>query len=344
MIKLESLCPSLGYQLTNVFDYDRFENMKSLIFSLIFSHILFFALGPADAFWVWTPETNKFINPKHAVKETPALQLEHAKVLYESKDYKVAIREFQKLLKHYPRAKEAPEAQFFIGQIYEEQGNLIESFKAYQEVIKIYPFSELSGEIVKRQYGLGERILKGENEKKLFNIKLGLSEFDVVEVFQAVIDNAPYGPLAAPAQYKIALYYQEKDLFQEAREAFEKVTNDYPDNKWAKAAEYQIAVTDAKQSTATGYDHDVTQSAVDEFERFVEKYPDATLSKDAQNEIYRLREKEAENAFNVAEFYVKQKQYNAAKIYFQDVVDEYRKTTWASKALTRIREINEFIQ
>ena len=70
--------------------------------------------GPV-AFWIWTPETNKWINPKYAVKETPQEQLKVGTDLYEMKEYKQAIREFEKLLKHYPRARQAPDAQYHIG-------------------------------------------------------------------------------------------------------------------------------------------------------------------------------------------------------------------------------------
>ena len=82
-------------------------------------------------------------------------------------------------------------------------------------------------------------------------------------------------------------------------------------------------------------------SAVDEFDEFVEMYPDAELSKQAKEQIRQLREKEAENSFVVAQFYEKQKNYKAAKIYYQVVVDDFEDSSWASKSLVKIREMNE---
>ena len=41
----------------------------------------------------------------------------------------------------------------------------------------------------------------------------------------------PWFPLAAPSQYKIGLYLLEQHLYQEARDEFDKVINDYPDNE-----------------------------------------------------------------------------------------------------------------
>ncbi len=297
-------------------------------------------LSRATAFWVWTPETNKWINPKYSVKDTPQEQLQVGLDLYEAKEYKKAIREFEKLLKHYPRARQAPDAQFTIGKCFEAQGALYRAFKEYQIVVDKYPFSELSADIVQKQYDIGLRLLDGESKGKGFLGAFTGSEHDIIDVFKAVIKNAPYGDLAAPSQYKIGLYLLEKRLYQEARDEFEKVINDYSESEWAKAAKYQIAVTDAHRSTSAEYDQKVTQAAIEEFNDFVESYPEAELSQEAKRQIRELREKEAENSYQVAQFYEKQKNYKAAKVYYQVVVDDFRNSSWSSKALNKIREMS----
>jgi len=296
---------------------------------------------PSPAFWVWTPETNKWTNPKYAVKDTPQEQLQVGLEFFEMKDYKEAVREFQKLLKHYPRAVQAPDAQYHIGLCLEEQDKLYGAFKEYQTVIDKYPFSELASTIVQRQYDIGNKLLENANNRGAFIDTLAGADYNVIDVFKAVIKNAPYGDLAAPAQYKIGLYLQEKQLYQEARDELEKVVNDYPDSEWAKAAKYQIAMVDSKRSTDAQYDQKVTQAAIEEFNDFVKTYPDAELSAQAKEEISQLREKEAENSFVIAQFYEKQKKYKAAKIYYQAVVDKFQNTSWASESLKKIREINE---
>ena len=79
--------------------------------------LLFLVTAPtfSHALWIWTPETGKFINPKMSVKSTPHEQLEFAKSFIEIKKYPEALSELKKLIRHYPRAKEAPEAQYYIG-------------------------------------------------------------------------------------------------------------------------------------------------------------------------------------------------------------------------------------
>ena len=63
-------------------------------------------LLPASSFgyWVWTPKTGKWVNPKYAVKDTPKEQMEWAMWFYESGEYKRAISELEKLIENYPNS------------------------------------------------------------------------------------------------------------------------------------------------------------------------------------------------------------------------------------------------
>src|SRR3989338_2412608 len=92
--------------------------MKRLSIVAIF--ILYIMAGPVFGYWIWTPESGKWENPKYAAKDTPEDQIAYAKKSYEEKNLKDALREFKKLLKYYPLSKEAPTAQYYAGRIMED--------------------------------------------------------------------------------------------------------------------------------------------------------------------------------------------------------------------------------
>src|SRR5579862_8645956 len=96
----------------------------------IFLSALFLAVVPClcRADWIWTPETGKFINPKWEVKPTPEDQLEYAQSFKDQGNCNKAMAEFKKLIKAYPRAKEAPEAEFFTGQCLESINKPYEAY------------------------------------------------------------------------------------------------------------------------------------------------------------------------------------------------------------------------
>ncbi|MFC1510231.1 outer membrane protein assembly factor BamD [Candidatus Omnitrophota bacterium] len=316
---------------------------KVLIILFLLVGAVFCSVAPSHAFWMWTPETGEWINPKYAVKETPSEQLDHANQFYAEQKYKEAISEYKKLIKHYPRSREASEAQFFIAKVFYDQGKKHQAYLEYQTVIDKYPFSERSAEIVRSQYDIGVELLEDPNRGRFMDTVTG-NDIEVLDIFRVVIKNAPYGELAAPSQYKIALYLTEKKLYQEARDEFERVINDYPQSEWAEAATYQIAMLDAKRSTGAEYDQKITETAIQELNEFAQMYPDAELTEDAKNQVAELREKEAESKMVVAEFYEKQKNYKAASIYYKKVLEKYNDTRWAVQALKRIQEISGKIE
>jgi len=203
-----------------------------------FCLILFFLLcanSPCYAFWIWTPKTGKFINPKAVAKASPQDQLAVAVKLFDAKDFEESSREFKKVLTSFPKALEAAEAQYYLGRISEAQRKPYEAFQAYQKVVDKYPFSERIGEIVQRQFDIGELFMSGE-KRKAMGVDLPV-EHPSVEIFGKVTDNSPYGPLAAKAQYKLGLVLKSQQRFDEAQDAFYRVVKNYPESEWVEPAQ-----------------------------------------------------------------------------------------------------------
>ncbi len=300
---------------------------------MIFFLVLPFS--PAYPYWIWTPKTQKWINPKTAVKQNPKEQFEFAKSLYDAKEYEEARREFRKLLKSYPKSFEASESQYYLGVIEEAQGNLYVAYLAYQKVIDKYPFSERIAEINEREYKIAETFMSGE-KRKAMGMALPV-ENPAIEIFSKVIENSTYGPLAPKAQYKLGLVLKNLLRFYEAEEAFNKVVSNYPDSEWAEAAKFQIASCRANLSRSPDYDQGATKEAKEKFEEFVREHPEAILSQQAEKNIAQLREKEAESSYNTARFYEKQKACEAAKIYYNDAISNYPGSIWAAKSMERLQ-------
>ncbi len=303
----------------------------TIIFIAIFITL---SLSPAYAYWIWTPKTGKWINPKTAVKSTPKEQFDFAKGFYDVKKYEDAKREFRKLLKHYPKSVEAAESQYYLGLMEDAQGNLYEAYQAYQKVIDKYPFSERIPQIIEREYKIGDAFMSG-HKRKAMGVPLPV-ENPAIEIFSKVVENSTYGPWAAASQYKLGLALKGVLRYYEAEEAFNKVVSSYPDSEWAAPAKFQIASCRAAVSRGPEYDQGAAGEAKEKFEAFVKEHPDAVLSAEAQKNIEQLNEKEAASNYSIARFYEKQKAFEAAKIYYNDVINNYPKSQWAVKALERL--------
>jgi outer membrane protein assembly factor BamD len=312
--------------------------MRRVIFILT-ALFLVFSASCAQAYWLWTPKTGKWVNPKTIGKSSPGEQFEFAKGLYDAKNYQDAKSEFKRLLKFFPKSKEAADGQYYLGLIDENEGNLYEAYLSFQKVIDKYPFSEKIAEITEQQYKIGESFMTGEKRKAL-----GLSlpvENPAIEIFTKVVENSTYGPLAPKAQYKLGLVLKSLTRYYEAEEAFNKVVSNYPDSEWAQAAKFQIASCRASLSRSPDYDQGATQEAKNKFEEFVKNNPDAVLSRDAEKSISRLKEKEAQGSFNIARFYEKQKAFDAARVYYNETISNYPDSIWSARAIERMQVLEK---
>jgi outer membrane protein assembly factor BamD len=221
----------------------------------------------------------------------------------------------------------------------ELQGNLYEAYKEYQRVVDKYPFSERIQDIIDREYKIAEAFMSGEKRKAL-GVPLPV-ENPSIEIFTKVVENSTYGPIAPKAQYKLGLVLKGLERFDESEEAFNKVVTNYPDSEWVEPAKFQIASCRAALSRGPEYDSGSANEAKEKFESFLKDHPDAVLSKEAEQNISKLREKEAASNYNIALFYEKQKAYPSARIYYNEVVDKYSDSNWAPKAQEKLKALDK---
>lgn len=310
--------------------------MKLKISLIIFMVLGSLLLHPSQCFsyWMWTPETKKWINPKYAPKDTPKEQLLYAMDLFEAREYRRALEEFKKLVAYYRRSEAAAEAQYYIGRCHEYLENPYHAFEAYQNVIENYPFSQRIDEIIKREYDIGERLFEGE-KIKFTGLAFKATPEHIIEVYKKVVGNAPYSEYAPMAQYRIGQLYKRLRLYREALEAFQKIVVDYPDSEIVNDAEFQVAICASAGSLGSAYDQELTVKAIEKFEEFARSHPDSELVKEAQKERTNLIEKKAASLYETAQFYEKRKRYKSAIIYYEDIVDNFSTASVAPLAMER---------
>lgn len=293
---------------------------------------------PARAYWVWTPETKKFINPKYAVKDTPKEQYDWAMGFYNSKDYKRAATEFEKLVKNYEYSEYASEAQYYAGLSYDNQGKYYIAFQNYQKAVDNFPHVSNIDEIIAREYNIGN-IYASKSNPKVLGAEIMTSYDRAIEIYKKVVDNAPFGKLADEAQFKMASTMKDAGRYDEATIAFQKILDDYPASRLYEQARYEMANSAYKASLSPAYDAAPTDKALKAFEEFAGTTSDEKLTKEAHTTIKRLKNKAAEKSFMTAEFYERQKHYVSAIIYYQDVIDRYPDSISAGIAIDRIRDL-----
>ncbi|MFH1519236.1 MAG: outer membrane protein assembly factor BamD [Candidatus Omnitrophota bacterium] len=313
--------------------------MKKYIILLIL--ILFSA--KVYPFWIWSPKTQEWKNPKYSALATPYLQYKQALKLFEEEKFKEAYQEFKKLLVHYPDAREAAEAQYYLARCLVKFDKQYEAFLEYQKLIDSYPNSQRINEVVEREYNIGEYFLNREHKKWL-----GLSLYDFVEhpsieIFRSIVNKVPYSEYAPRAQYKLGIILIQLSRYEEARESFQKVIDNYSDSEWAAPAKYQLALATSKAFPGADYDSSYLSEATSRLDEFIKDHPEAKISSQAQEQLAVLRNKEARKSFDTGQFYENQDQYKSSIIYYKKVVNDYSDSSYYDLAVERTEELEGLI-
>ncbi|MBN3038619.1 MAG: outer membrane protein assembly factor BamD [Candidatus Omnitrophica bacterium] len=296
--------------------------------------------GYCQAYWIWTPDTGKFINPKYAVKETPQKQFDWAMGFFNEGDYKKAAGEFEKLIKNYPLSKLASESQYYMGLCYENIAEYYRAYTNYQLVIDRYPYTERVDEIIEREYQIANLFYTGQ-KAKILGMSILPAKSKAIEIFAQVVENAPYGEYADIAQFKLGQCYMDTQDYINAALAFKKIIESYPKSQLIDDAKYQIAICAANSSTGPEYNEEDTDKAIKEFKDFVKRYPDSHMEKEARHFISTLEDQKAQKSFDIAQFYEKQGNLESAVIYYEEILSKYPDSELAARALERLQVIRK---
>ena len=288
----------------------------------------------AHAQWTWTPQTKRWVNVKRLPKETAELQVEYARGLMLKGDYKKAIRETVKFNSYYGDTDLADQNQLLRGEIRMGQGNLVDAAKEFQLVVTSYPDSELYEQVIAKQYEIGNGLYaKGEAKmQKRWRLFRKRPFKRAIEVYSMVIDNQPFTDEAAEAQYRVGLCHHTREEYIEAAFEYRRVIEDYSGSNWVDEAGYGLARCYYDASLPAEYDQVPSYLAISAVDDFRERFADDDRVAELGQVRAEMREVIAQQRFRTAQFYEKRREFSAARVYYEVILDQFPETAAADKA------------
>ena len=312
--------------------------MKKARFFAIFLLMFLFFHEVSYAYWIWSPDIGKWINPKKSAKDTPEAQFAWALEFYNKKDWDRAIEEFEKLPAAFPSSRLAAEGVYYSGLCWEEKGDLAKAADAHQRLIDRYPYSDRIKEAVKREFNIANEFASGA-KMKVLGIPALSGQEKAIELYKHIVKNAPFGTYGPEAQFQMGEVYKTQGEYEEAQKAFQVVVDEYPSSELVSKARYQIAYCSMQASKKSQYNEQSAERAIEEFEGFKSSFPADQQAVEADEAIKTLRAKKALTHFETGSFYQKQKKYKSAKIYYQEILEKYPEAPIAQEAKKRLEEV-----
>jgi len=160
-----------------------------------------------------------------------------------------------------------------------------------------------------------------------------------IEAFQRVVFNFPGATIVDTAQYYLAHSYYGNEEFELAAVEFNRLMVNYPHSLFFDDAQYMVGVCYLKNTPKHhALDQEDLKRAIVALEDFILDNPDSPLKVDAKASILEARSKLAHKEYANGMTYFKMYSYEASRVYFQKVIDEYTDTDFAAMALFKMAE------
>jgi outer membrane protein assembly factor BamD len=275
-------------------------------------------------------------------KEQAKEQLAVSQEAFDNKDYSLAEKSSAYLLKKWPLSDYAPSAQYLLARCHEIDGNDEKAFKAYQKMFVTYPKSDKLNEALERQYEIGLRFLAGQRFLLWGFIPFLPSMEKTAGLFEKIVASGPYSEVAPKAQLQIGAAYVQDKNYPEAVVAYERAADRYHDRPAiASDALYYAGMAYYRQAQTAEYDQGTAGQAIATFNDFIVLYPQDQRVAEVQEIIVALKNEQARGNFKIAEFYAKQKKWNGALVYYNEVLLNGANSPYANTARERIDAIKQ---
>ncbi|HOE67346.1 MAG TPA: outer membrane protein assembly factor BamD [Candidatus Hydrogenedentes bacterium] len=296
--------------------------------------VVFVVQTAAEAQWTWTPQTKRWINVKRMPKETDELQIEYARGLLVKGDYRKAYQETDKFIDYYAGSPLSDQNQFLRGEIRLAQEEYVDAAKEFQQVVTAYPASALYDAVIAKQYEIGDKLYESglERKGKRFRPFKKKPFKQAIEVYRMVIANQPFTLAAAEAQYKVGLCHVMRKEYAEAAYEYRRVIEDYSGSEWVDDASYGLAMAYYEQSLPAAYDQAPSQLAIGAIDDFKQRFPVDARVEDLSGKRAEMRNVIAKQRLETARFYEKRRKFEAARLSYQVVVDQFSETPFAREA------------
>lgn len=159
------------------------------------------------------------------------------------------------------------------------------------------------------------------------------SYYDAISELTLFTAENPGSGLLDTALFYLGEAYLGKRDYPMAAAEFERLLREFPGSGHAPAARFSLGVAYDEQSLPAELDPTMTERAIEQFLLFMRLHPESPHVPEARERVNALRGKMAKKAYLNGRLYIKLKQPEAARFYFDIVASEYPESEYAPNAL-----------
>ncbi len=249
--------------------------------------------------------------------------------------------------REHPLSPEAPKARFLLAELYEQDGDYREAFKEYGKLLERYQDSNLYEDALNRQLTMAMNAANGTLKTDVFwgAWQTEMETSVVRDWLQSIITNAPYNDMSATAASILGKYLYDKERFEESRQVYAKLVEDYPDSRYAPQAQLMVANIWASDRTRGNRNMVNLANAREAYEEFSLRFPNHPEARKALKEAANVDRLLVEQELEVGRYYLERShEYSSAAFCFEQVIRQEKvnpeAAAEAKKLLAQARKLD----
>lgn len=264
-----------------------------------------------------------------------------AKSLDDAGKTKKAVKIYAQVADNFPMSPSAATARFRQAEILEQQGEIQDSFEAYQKFLQRYQSSNLYSKALNSQVRMAQSVADGKVKSSFLGLKSKISIKETVEMLGQLRDNAPRSEISANAQFKIGELYQSEKDYKESIDAYRKLVRDQPDTSQAAEALFRVGIVLLEQADAGNHNQGTLDLAGEALNDYLLQYPNHSKNAEAKRLLTSLQSRDLNRSLEIAKFYDRTGQTESAKVYYRDIVKSSKTGSAHEYAKARLKELGE---
>lgn len=215
-----------------------------------------------------------------------------------------------------------------------------QEFLCLKGLITAYPSTCNVDEVVKREYEIGNEFYDGYRETPYWWFPWIENDDKSLEIYESILKQSPYASFVPDMLLKMGLLYINDKKNQQAIDTYRKLIDKYPDTYAAKIAYLDLANIYIQYAESADGDGSNSMNARSLLLQFKKKYPDSVEMKWVEENIKKAYNLEAEQLYDVADYYNSNDNPKAARRYLKQILVNYPDSSSVNPAEEMLEDID----
>ncbi|MBI9018948.1 MAG: outer membrane protein assembly factor BamD [Phycisphaerae bacterium] len=207
----------------------------------------------------------------------------------------------------------------------------------YKKLIELHDGSVISDLSVAKQVELAELFLNGAT-RLLMGFLPVKARTDGLALLDDVSEYRPGSDISAKALMMAADYYFKTEQYLEAQSYCQMLLDTCPKSPQAQRAMLLNGYSTHWQYRGFAYDTNCLNEALVRYQQYQLYYPEDAKEKNIQGQIDLVRTQQALKIFDIADFYLRTGETEAAVKSWESVVRDFPDSQWEKSAMAKIQE------